>query len=181
VRPTKIGEEEIDMTFQFNFSQAENANFTVTSSALDNARLALRHANFEILEIWHEGEEHIYEIWQNTVSGTQIRLDIEQDDVVEEEPSEATRQDIVNELVDLWIELRAIRRHFTEAPDYFDECENIERSTTPLQKFWKNVEEFRSEKTAYPENWSFIFRSEIDEYVAAYQELSAADRAAITQ
>tara|TARA_B110000003_G_C16542853_1_gene493496 strand:- start:401 stop:946 length:546 start_codon:yes stop_codon:yes gene_type:complete len=180
VRPTKIGEEEIDMTFQFNFSQAENANFTVTSSALENARLALRHANFEILEIWHEGEEHIYEIWQNTVSGTQIRLDIEQDDVVEEEPSEATRQDVVNELVDLWIELRAIRRHFTEAPDYFDECENIERSTTPLQRFWLKVREFELERAADPELWSFIFNTGVDETVCAYNELSAQDRLAIT-
>ena len=98
------------MTFQFNFSQAENASFTVTSSALENARLALRHANFEILEIWHEGEEHIYEIWQNTVSDTQIRLDIEQDDVVEEEPSEATRQDVVNELVDVLREINLCLR-----------------------------------------------------------------------
>lgn len=168
------------MTFQFNFPQTENANFTVSPNTLENARLALRHADFEILEIWHEDEIHVYEVWQHTCSGVQIRLDVGQETAAKDEPLEATRQDVVNELVDLWIELRAIRRHFTEAPDYYDEYSSIVRPKTPLQRFWEKVSEFELERAADPEVWSFIFNTGVDETVCAYNELSAQDRLAIT-
>ena len=77
--------------------------------------------------------------------------------------------------------MRSIRDHLKPADDYEFDTEVPTQPITSWQRFWQNVEEFRSEKTAYPENWRFIFRPEVDEYVAAYQELSAADRAAITQ
>jgi sugar phosphate isomerase/epimerase len=169
------------MTFQFNFSQTDNTQFTVSPNRLEEARQAIQTLGFELMEIWHEDNVHSYEIWTHATSAQSIRLNISELDPSETSENDASRQEVVDELIDLWHMLSSIRDHLRPADDYEFDTEVSTQPITSWQRFWQNVEEFRSEKTAYPENWRFIFRPEVDEYVAAYQELSAADRAAITQ
>ena len=81
--------------------------------------MEISDAGFDLLEICHKDEIHLHEIWKNSKTSEVIRFNIIQEDLTDEvdECEDASRQDVVSELVDLWLELRAIRNHFTEVSD----------------------------------------------------------------
>lgn len=169
------------MTFQFKFSKTTETQLNIDASAIERARLEISDAGFDLLEICHKDEIHLHEIWKNSKTSEVISFNIIQEDLTDEvdECEDASRQDVVSELVDLWLELRAIRNHFTEVSDeeYFYETP---KPLKPLEQFWQKVNEVKEERDADPEAWDFLFKGCIDETIYAYHELSYADRAAIT-
>ena len=79
-------------------------------------------ASFELFEIKHIKDQHVSEIWRQAGSDKQICLEIIEEAKVGEIEEPATLQNVVDELVDLWIELRAIRNNTFCA---YDEDENL--------------------------------------------------------
>ena len=64
------------MTFEFKFSKIDDAFLSVKECELEEARLELQGAGYELLELWHSCEKHCHEIWVNSVQQEKIRLNI---------------------------------------------------------------------------------------------------------
>ena len=168
------------MSYQFNFASSKKLSHQVTLEELDAVRSVLLTSSFELLEIKHIEDQQVSETWKQSGTDKQICLEILGDEKIEEPEQPATLQNVVDELVDLWIELRAIRNSTLCA---YDEDENFIFPRKPLcslDLFWQNVDEEREKRSADPEGWSFVFKSFVDEYVCAYNALDPIDQKAIT-
>jgi hypothetical protein len=174
------------MTFQFKFSKANEAVLTVTKFELEEARIEIQNAGYELLEIWHCDDDHSHEIWNHSARQETVRLNITPHDGDDDTnvPADATRSDIVGELVDLWLEIRAIRDHFAaeanNTNNHFDDDHYLmKQKSTPIERFWQKVRETKALKETDPVEWDFIINKEIDESVFAFFELSESDRSSI--
>ena len=162
------------MTIQLNFSNIKPTELKVHSSDLEDKRMELKDAKFDLLELWHTGDVHSHEVWQNPETLESIKFQISSEP---KETVDASRQEVVNELFDLWIELRAIRNNFET--HYEDEFCELAKDISPKDHFDTKVEQFRNEKELDPTAWAFLFNSSLDESILAYYDLSIADRKAI--
>ena len=171
------------MTFQFKFSKINETNININASDLEKTRIELANEGFELFEICTREEGHSHEVWQNSNKSESIRFNIipekQDDEVIDQQ--DASRQDVVNELVDLWVELRAIRNHFTytyvDIED--DDFHSIQKPPSPLDKFKKKVAETKTLIEEDQEEWNFVIREDVDAEVFAYYDLSPTDRLAI--
>ena len=162
------------MTIQFNFSNIKPTDIEVHPNNLDYKRREAMEAGFELLELWHTNEVHSHEIWKNPKTLETIRFQILPEP---NEQIDASRQEVVDELVDLWIELRAIRNNFET---YFeDEIYSLPKNISLKEHFDTKVEQFKNERKLDPEEWAFLFNSSLDESILAYFDLSVAERKAI--
>ena len=174
------------MTFQFKFSKINESYMNISAGDLDKARTEVSNAGFELFEIWEHEDTHSHEVWKNSNTSECIRFNMileKQDDQVTDQ-QDASRQDVVDELVDLWGELRAIRNHFTRNSAEYDDIEEdnlyiIQKPPSPLDKFWQKVAEAKVMIEEDQEGWDFVIKDFIDASVFAYYDLSKADRLAI--
>ena len=128
------------MSYQFNFASSEKLSHQVTLEELDAVRKVLLKSSFELLEIKHIEDQHASETWQQTETDKQICLEIVQSEQLEEIEEPATLQNVVDELVDLWIELRAIHNNTNEGLNEEEYLIFPRRPLSPLELFWQNVE-----------------------------------------
>ena len=170
------------MTFQFKFSKINESYMNISTGDLDKARTEVSNAGFELFEIWENKDTHSHEVWKNLNTSETIRFNLipeKQDD-----QQDASRQDVVDELVDLWGELRAIRNHFTRNSAEYDYTEEedlyiIQKPPSPLDKFWQKVAEAKIMIEEDQEGWDFVIKDSIDATVFAYYDLAKDDRLAI--
>ena len=151
----KINREVLFMSYQFNFDQKQKLSHKVTLKELDSVRAVLLKASYELLEIIP-------------------------DEQLEDCEPEATLQTVVDELVDLWVELRAIRRNTLSDYNEDDNFLFPKKALKPLELFWQNVDHQREMRNDDPHGWAFLFNPSIDEYVCAYNDLDTIDKKAIT-
>jgi len=168
------------MSYQFNFASSEKLIHQVTLEELDAVRKVMLKSSFELFEIKHIEDQHVSETWRQSGTDKQICLEIISETKVEDIEEAATLQNVVDELVDLWIELRAIRNNTLSAYDADENLVFPRKPPTSLDLFWQNVDQQREKRNADPEGWSFRFKSFVDEYVCAYNELDPIDQKAIT-
>jgi len=168
------------MSYQFNFASSEKLSHQVTVEELDAVRKVLLKSSFELLEIKHIEDQHVSETWKQSGTDKQICLEIAQSEQLEDIGEPATLQNVVDELVDLWIELRAIRNNTNDGLNEEEYFIFPRRPLSPLELFWQNVELQREMRNGDPDQWSFLFNSGIDEYICAYHELDASNQKAIT-
>ena len=168
------------MSYQFNFASSKKLSHQVTLEELAAVRKVMFKSSFELLEIKHIEDQQVSETWRQAGTNKQISLEIVENGQLEEIEQPATLQNVVDELVDLWVELRAIRNNTN---DGYNEDENFIFPRKPLSSielFWQSVDQQREKRSADPEQWSFLFNSGVDEYVCAYNALDACDQKAIT-
>ena len=180
VRPKNL-KMEINMVFHANISEFSALEFTVSETELPATRLIIKNSGFELYELWSTEEGHSHEVWVNTGKAQVVRLNIttSNGEASAEISEDATRQDIVDELVDLWLELRKVHRSIeAQYTDY--DVDVLQSEPKPIQKFWNKVRDIEIGKELDPDYWDFMFKSPIDETVCAYFELSESDRLAIT-
>ena len=53
------------MTIQFNFSNTKPTQIELHSKELEDKRLEIKAAGFELLELWHTDGVHTNEVWKN--------------------------------------------------------------------------------------------------------------------
>ena len=72
--------------------------------------------NYELNEIWTPDDGNEVQIWSEKKLNKSINVIVTEDNPIEDNTTK-----VVNELVDLWLELRAIRNalEHTEDDDYF--------------------------------------------------------------
>ena len=98
--------------------------------------------------------------------------------ITEDDPIEDNTTKVINELVDLWLELRAIRN----AVEYNDDdyaYQNV-KEPSALEKYTSKVKELEEEWEDSENYLNKIFRDNIDPSVLAYLHLDDDDKLLLT-
>jgi len=147
--------------------------FTVNKAELKNIESLLVKTNFELYEIWTPDNDNEVQVWSNKKLKKKIQVTITEDDPIEDNTTK-----VINELVDLWLELRAIRNAVEYNDDDFVYKNVIE--PTAYEKFKSKFEEMESEWNNEENHWDKIFKDNIDPSVLAYLYLDDEDKLLLT-
>lgn len=154
-----------------------NKNFLETVSIkkteLKNIESLLVKASFELHEIWIPDEDNEVRVWFNKKLKKSIKVLI-----TENNPIDDNTTKVVNELVDLWFELRAIRNAVEYSDD--DYFYNNDKEPTAYEKFKSKFEEMETEWNDEENHWNKIFKDNIDPSVLAYLYLDDDDKLLLT-
>jgi len=147
--------------------------FTVNKAELKNIESLLVKTNFELYEIWTQDNDNEVQVWSNKKLKKKIQVTITEDDPIEDNTTK-----VINELIDLWLELRAIRNAVEYNDDDFVYKNVIE--PTAYEKFKSKFEEMESEWNNEENHWDKIFKDNIDPSVLAYLYLDDHDKLLLT-
>ncbi len=146
---------------------------TVNKTELKNIESLLVKTNFELYEIWTPDEDNEVQVWSNKKLKKNIQVTITEDDPIEDNTTK-----VINELVDLWLELRAIRN----AVEYNDDDYAYQKVKEPsaLDKYTSKVKELEEEWEDSENYLNKIFKDNIDPSVLAYLHLDDDDKLLLT-
>ena len=146
---------------------------TVDVTEIENIQSLLIKTNYELNEIWTPDEGYEIQVWSNKKLKKVIKVTITEDNPIEDNTSK-----VVNELVDLWLELRAIRN----AVEYNDDDYSYlsEKEPTAFEKYHSKVEEIEEEWNDNQNYMNKIFKDNIDPSVLAYLHLDEDDKLLLT-
>ena len=147
--------------------------FTVNKTELKNIESLLVKTNFELHEIWTPDNDNEVQVWSNKILKKNIQVTITEDDPIEDNTTK-----VINELVDLWFELRAIRNAVEYSND--DYFYNNDKEPTAYEKFKSKFEEMETEWNDEENHWNKIFKDNIDPSVLAYLYLDDDDKLLLT-
>jgi hypothetical protein len=154
-----------------------NKNFleivSIKKTELKNIESLLVKVSFELHEIWTPDEDNEVRVWSNKKLKKSIQVII-----TENNPIEDNTTKVVNELVDLWFELRAIRNAVEYSDD--DYFYNNDMEPTAYEKFKSKFEEMETEWNNEENHWNKIFKDNIDPSVLAYLYLDDDDKLLLT-
>ena len=147
----------------------------VTKNNRNDMQTFLQEMRFELIEMWETDNKEEYEIWLNTITKTKVKVNIVKNLKYNKD---ASRQEVVNEIIDLWYELRAIRDILSEdEDDYYEKANHL----TPYDRYNNMVKRFVGEQESNKDTWRFVYHTIIDPHLLAYLEIDEDDRVAITQ
>ena len=146
---------------------------TVDITEIEKIQCLLIKTNYELSEIWTPDEDKEVQVWSNKKHKKLINITITDDN-----PIEGNTTKVINELVDLWLELRAIRN----AVEYTDEDYFYKKTIEPsaFEKYHSKVEELEEEWKNNENYMSKIFKDNIDPSVLAYLHLDEDDKLLLT-
>ncbi len=137
---------------------------TVNKTELKNIESLLVKTNFELYEIWTPDEDNEVQVWSNKKLKKNIQVTITKDDPIEDNTTK-----VINELVDLWLELRAIRNAVEYNEDDYA-YQNL-KEPSALEKYTSKVKELEEEWEDSENYLNKIFKDNIDPSVLAYLHL----------
>ena len=146
---------------------------TVNKAELKNIESLLVKTNFELYEIWTPDNDNEVQVWSNKKLKKKIQVTITEDDPIEDNTTK-----VINELVDLWLELRAIRNAVEYNEDDYAYKNDIE--PTAYEKFKTKFEEMEVDWNNEENHWNKIFKDNIDPSVLAYLYLDEDDKLLLT-
>ena len=146
---------------------------TVNKTELKNIESLLVKTNFELYEIWTPDKDNEVQVWSNKKLKKKIQVTITEDDPIEDNTTK-----VINELVDLWLELRAIRNAVEYSEEDYAYKNEIE--PTAYEKFKSKFEEMEFEWNNEENHWDKIFKDNIDPSVLAYLYLDDEDKLLLT-
>ena len=146
---------------------------TVDVTEIENIQSLLIKTNYELNEIWTPDEGNEVQVWSNKKLKKVIKVTITEDNPIEDNTSK-----VVNELVDLWLELRAIRNAVEYNDDDYSHLS--EKEPTAFEKYHSKVEEIEEEWNDNQNYMNKIFKDNIDPSVLAYLHLDEDDKLLLT-
>ena len=143
----------------------ENKKYlAVTSQKLAETQKILMLANFQLEEMWNPDDKEEIQVWSNSENDTLVQIKIVSDE------KDATRQDVVNEIIDVWFEIRSIKEVFDNlAKD--DDDNFISKQDDYLKKFENKVKATQLEWEQNKEKMDFLYKSKIDPSVLTFLRL----------
>ena len=145
----------------------------VSLSNLNCIQSLLSKSKFELLEIWMPDEGNEKQIWFNEQINTKITL------VLIETKTCPENDELINEVRDLWFELRAIRDVMEEY--YIEpELEIKNKSESSFSYYQKQVKEYQDEWEENKTYWSKLFNKNIDPSTLAFLNLDDEDKQNLT-
>ena len=144
----------------------------IKSSQLESIQTTLMKTGYSLGEILEYDNGTIYECWTNEVSGKSITLDITSDDT-------PGMDRVVTEIIDCWLELRAIRSLLTTE----DEQPALPEINPPSahERLMAQVEEWEADSAAEQEILTMIFGENLDLALLSFFSLDENDREALLQ
>ena len=129
----------------------------------------LNKLNFELYEIWTADDNDEIEVWKNININETVELKI----ISHEEDNNTSK--IISELIDLWVELRAIREIFEEEDNQIY-TKTITKSS--IEIFNDNLKEM--EDSWEDNNFKSLFKENVDPTLLTYLVLDDEIKSAIT-
>ena len=144
----------------------------IKSSQLETIQATLMKAGYSLDEILEYDSSAIYECWSNQDSGKSITLDITSDDT-------PGMDRVVTEIIDCWLELRAIRSLLTAE----DEQPALPEINPPSahERLMAQMEEWEADSAAEQEILTMIFGENLDLALLSFLSLDENDREALLQ
>ena len=152
------------------------AEFDAESKSIDSFRQCLSIAGFELLKIWSFDDGRCQEIWATPADDRRAHINIMPSGDENTQEPDASRSQLISEVIDLWIELRGIRNLLSDDLDDF----LIREEETPTERFINSVNDFQKDRENEPDMWNFMFSKDVDEEVCSFYALDECDRLAIT-
>ena len=146
---------------------------SVDITEIEKIQSLLLKTNYELNEIWTKDENNEVQVWSNKKLKKLINVTITEDNPIEDNTTK-----VVNELVDLWLELRAIRNAVECIDD--DYSYKTEKEPSAYEKYHSKVEEIEEEWNDNQNYMSKIFKDNIDPSVLAYLHLEEDDKLLLT-
>ena len=146
---------------------------TVDITEIEKIQSLLLKSNFELDEIWTPDEDNEVQVWSNRKLKKVIHITITEDNPIEDNTTK-----VVNELIDLWVELRAIRNAVEDYED--DYAYKTVRELSAFEKYNSKVEEFEEEWKDDDNHLKKIFKENIDPSVLAFLNLDEDDKLLLT-
>ena len=146
---------------------------TVDITEIEKIQSLLLKSNFELDEIWTPDEDNEVQVWSNRKLKKVIHITITEDNPIEDNTTK-----VVNELIDLWVELRAIRNAVEDYED--DYAYKTVRELSAYEKYNSKVEEFEEEWKDDDNHLKKIFKDNIDPSVLAFLDLDEDDKLLLT-
>jgi hypothetical protein len=146
---------------------------TVDITEINNIHSLLLKTNYELNEIRTPDEDNEVQVWSNKKLNKVLNITITNDNPIEDNTTK-----VVNELVDLWLELRAIRN----AVEYSDEDYSYKTLKEPsaFEKYHSKIEEIEEEWNDNESYMNKIFKDNIDPSILAYLHLDEDDKLLLT-
>ncbi len=144
----------------------------IKSSQLESIQTTLIKTGYSLDEILEYDNGTIYECWTNEDSGKSITLDITSDDT-------PGMDRVITEIIDCWLELRAIRSLLTTE----DEQPALPE-INPLsahERLMAQMEEWEADSAAEQEILTMIFGENLDLALLSFLSLDENDREALLQ
>ena len=146
---------------------------TVDITEIEKIQSLLLKSNFELDEIWTPDEDNEVQVWSNRKLKKVIHITITEDNPIEDNTTK-----VVNGLIDLWVELRAIRNAVEDYED--DYAYKTVRELSAFEKYNSKVEEFEEEWKDDDNHLKKIFKENIDPSVLAFLDLDEDDKLLLT-
>ena len=146
---------------------------TVDITEIEKIQSLLLKTNYELNEIWTPDEGNEVQVWTNKELKKTIHINITDDNPIEDNTTK-----VVNELIDLWVELRAIRNAVEDYED--DYAYKTVRELSAYEKYNSKVEEFEEEWKDDDNHLKKIFKENIDPSVLAFLDLDEDDKLLLT-
>ena len=146
---------------------------TVDITEIEKIQSLLLKSNFELDEIRTPDEDNEVQVWSNRKLKKVIHITITEDNPIEDNTTK-----VVNELIDLWVELRAIRNAVEDYED--DYAYKTVRELSAFEKYNSKVEEFEEEWKDDDNHLKKIFKDDIDPSVLAFLDLDEDDKLLLT-
>ena len=146
---------------------------TVDITEIEKIQSLLLKSNFELDEIRTPDEDNEVQVWSNRKLKKVIHITITEDNPIEDNTTK-----VVNELIDLWVELRAIRNAVEDYED--DYAYKTVRELSAFEKYNSKVEEFEEEWKDDDNHLKKIFKENIDPSVLAFLDLDEDDKLLLT-
>ena len=144
----------------------------IKSSQLESIQTTLMKTGYSLDEILEYDNGTVYECWSNQHSRTSITLDITSDDA-------PCIDRVVAEIIDCWLELRAIRNLLTAG----DEQPTLPEINPPSahERLMAQVEEWEADSAGEQEILTMIFGENLDLTLLSFLSLDDDDREALLQ
>ena len=156
------------------FNRKKNKLFKISTlkNKLTDVQTTLIAFDFELMEIWTPDEGDEKQVWFNQSKNKTIEVTIVSDE-------DANRNDVVTELIDIWVELKELKDGILTFLN--DENDFIEtKSKSPLDEFIRQVQLTKEEWENNEVEFNFIYNKKLDPTVLTYLRLSEEDKLKVT-
>ena len=145
----------------------------VSLSNLNSIQSLLSKSKFELVEIWTPDDGNEKQVWFNKHINIEITL------LITEIKTCSDNDELVNEVRDLWFELRAIRDVMEE---YYLEphVEIKNKSINSFSRYQDQVKEYEGEWKENKTYWTKLFNKNIDPSTLAFLNLDDEDKQNLT-
>jgi len=142
-----------------------------TANELEKFQLILEKSGYSLDEILEFDDGQLYQKW-STIDGHQLTLDI-----LPTQPNQS--EQIISEIIDCWLELRAIRNTLETETD--SNIPQLEKETSAFQELIENINRWEKEMQEDSAMYKLMIKGEIDTALLAYYTLDEKTKQAVLQ